>query len=114
MGLCGEDGLRLPTVNTNVECEWRRGRGVEVFAVFRRQDGHTRCGRRYSPGCGDEHINAGCAADLISTVRFDRTGDFLASGDRAGRVVLFQRNHSVPTRSHRLHRMLIDADAWRG
>lgn len=34
-------------------------------------------------------------ADIISTVAFDRTGEFLASGDRAGRVVLFQRNHSV-------------------
>jgi serine/threonine-protein phosphatase 2A regulatory subunit B len=33
-------------------------------------------------------------ADLISTVQFDSTGDFLASGDRAGRVVLFQRNYS--------------------
>ena len=35
------------------------------------------------------------SADIISTVNFDRTGDFLASGDRAGRVVLFQRNHTV-------------------
>lgn len=34
-------------------------------------------------------------ADIISTVKFDRTGDFLASGDCAGRVVLFQRNQSV-------------------
>lgn len=34
-------------------------------------------------------------ADIISAVQFDSTGDFLASGDRAGRVVLFQRNHSV-------------------
>jgi serine/threonine-protein phosphatase 2A regulatory subunit B len=35
-------------------------------------------------------------ADIISAVQFDSTGDFLASGDRAGRVVLFQRNYSVP------------------
>ena len=37
------------------------------------------------------------AADIISAVQFDSTGDFLASGDRAGRVVLFQRNYSVRT-----------------
>ena len=34
-------------------------------------------------------------ADIISAIQFDKTGDFLASGDRAGRVVLFERNHSV-------------------
>ena len=34
------------------------------------------------------------AADIISTVEFDQTGDFLASGDRAGRVVLFRRNQA--------------------
>lgn len=31
-------------------------------------------------------------ADIISTVQFDKTGNFLASGDHAGRLVLFQRN----------------------
>lgn len=40
------------------------------------------------------YFNDFCVADLISTVQFDSTGDFLASGDRAGRVVLFQRNYS--------------------
>lgn len=35
------------------------------------------------------------AADVISAISFDKTGDFLASGDRAGRVVLFERNRSV-------------------
>lgn len=34
-------------------------------------------------------------ADIISAIAFDKTGDFLASGDRAGRVVLFEKNHSV-------------------
>ncbi|KAL1918439.1 uncharacterized protein VTP21DRAFT_3099 [Calcarisporiella thermophila] len=31
-------------------------------------------------------------ADIISTVEFDYTGDYLATGDRGGRVVLFERN----------------------
>ncbi|CAK9435471.1 uncharacterized protein LODBEIA_P01980 [Lodderomyces beijingensis] len=33
-------------------------------------------------------------ADIISTVEFDSTGDFLATGDKGGRVVLFERNQS--------------------
>ncbi|CAG8506137.1 7616_t:CDS:2 [Diversispora eburnea] len=32
------------------------------------------------------------AADIISTVEFDHTGDYLATGDKGGRVVLFERN----------------------
>lgn len=32
---------------------------------------------------------------MISAVQFDHSGDFLASGDRAGRVVMFERNQSV-------------------
>lgn len=31
-------------------------------------------------------------ADVISAVEFDATGDYLATGDRGGRVVLFERN----------------------
>jgi serine/threonine-protein phosphatase 2A regulatory subunit B len=33
-------------------------------------------------------------ADIISTVEFDHTGEFLATGDRGGRVVLFERNET--------------------
>ena len=29
--------------------------------------------------------------DVISAIEFDRTGDHLATGDRGGRVVLFER-----------------------
>lgn len=31
------------------------------------------------------------AADIISAVEFDHSGDFLATGDQGGRVVLFER-----------------------
>ncbi|KAG2136296.1 WD40-repeat-containing domain protein [Suillus cothurnatus] len=34
------------------------------------------------------------AADIISTVEFDATGNYLATGDKGGRVVLFERNES--------------------
>lgn len=33
-------------------------------------------------------------ADIISTVEFNEDGNFLATGDKGGRVVLFERNHS--------------------
>ncbi|KAJ3336305.1 protein phosphatase 2A regulatory subunit cdc55 [Gonapodya sp. JEL0774] len=32
------------------------------------------------------------SADIISAVEFDETGDYLATGDKGGRVVLFERN----------------------
>jgi serine/threonine-protein phosphatase 2A regulatory subunit B len=40
-------------------------------------------------------------ADIISTVEFDHTGNYLATGDKGGRVVLFERNETVrvPSRS---------------
>ncbi|KAJ1893909.1 protein phosphatase 2A regulatory subunit cdc55, partial [Kickxella alabastrina] len=31
-------------------------------------------------------------ADIISTVEFDHTGNYLATGDKGGRVVLFERS----------------------
>ena len=34
-------------------------------------------------------------ADLITAVEFDPTGNYLATGDRSGRVVLFERNDDV-------------------
>jgi hypothetical protein len=37
----------------------------------------------------------GLLADIISAVEFDQTGDYLATGDKGGRVVLFERNESV-------------------
>lgn len=36
-----------------------------------------------------------CIADIISAVEFDHTGDYLATGDKGGRVVLFERNENV-------------------
>jgi WD40 repeat protein len=34
-------------------------------------------------------------ADLISCVEFSPDGEFLATGDKGGRVVIFQRDQSV-------------------
>jgi len=38
-------------------------------------------------------------ADIISTVEFDHTGNYLATGDKGGRVVLFERNETVSVNS---------------
>jgi hypothetical protein len=38
-------------------------------------------------------------ADIISTVEFDHTGNYLATGDKGGRVVLFERNETVRPQS---------------
>lgn len=47
-----------------------------------------------------EHMILRClpvfpAADVISTVEFNHTGDLLATGDKGGRVVIFQRETEV-------------------
>ena len=43
-------------------------------------------------------------ADVLSTVRFDETGNYLATGDRGGRVVVFQRSDSGRERYSRKRR----------
>lgn len=53
----------------------------------------------YSPRCAACEIHwrltGFIVADIISTVEFDHTGNYLATGDKGGRVVLFERNETV-------------------
>ncbi|KAL5035058.1 hypothetical protein BDV3_004522 [Batrachochytrium dendrobatidis] len=50
-------------------------------------------GWRFAQCFGDKgEIDDVTEADIISAVEFDDTGDYLATGDRGGRVVLFERN----------------------
>lgn len=49
---------------------------------------------KFSQCFGDKADVVITEADIISTVKFNHTGDFLATGDRGGRIVLFERNHS--------------------
>ncbi|KAI1236095.1 hypothetical protein IHE44_0001369 [Lamprotornis superbus] len=50
-------------------------------------------------GCtGDKLQPQGTAADIISTVEFNYTGDLLATGDKGGRVVIFQREQETKSR----------------
>eukprot|EP00001_Collodictyon_triciliatum_P006508 01264_4 len=49
---------------------------------------------KYAQVFGDNRNGAqevASEADIISTVEFDQTGDFIATGDKGGRVVLFER-----------------------
>jgi len=39
--------------------------------------------------------------DIISAIEFDKSGDHLATGDRGGRVVLFERTDSGDSASRR-------------
>ena len=39
------------------------------------------------------------AADVLSAVEFDSTGRFLATGDKGGRIVLFENNGDVRMRT---------------
>lgn len=50
-------------------------------------------------------------ADIISTVEFDHSGEFLATGDRGGRVVLFQRNESKKHCEYRFYTEFQSHDA---
>ncbi|GAA6007725.1 hypothetical protein JCM10207_004854 [Rhodosporidiobolus poonsookiae] len=52
-------------------------------------------GWRFAQCFGDKgEVEDITEADIISCVEFDHTGDYLATGDKGGRVVLFERNES--------------------
>ncbi|WFD35573.1 protein phosphatase 2A regulatory subunit cdc55 [Malassezia cuniculi] len=52
-------------------------------------------GWRFAQCFGDKgEVDDITEADIISAVEFDQTGNYLATGDKGGRVVLFERNES--------------------
>jgi hypothetical protein len=61
--------------------------------------------------CGLAHLLEIWTADIISAVEFDSSGNYLATGDKGGRVVLFERNDMVcslpPVSSWPLYRRLL-------
>ncbi|KNC51705.1 protein phosphatase 2 (formerly 2A), regulatory subunit B [Thecamonas trahens ATCC 50062] len=49
---------------------------------------------KFAQSFGDKQpIGEVTEADIISTVEFDHTGDYLATGDKGGRVVVFERSN---------------------
>jgi len=58
-------------------------------------DASSSGGWRFAQCFGDKgEVEDITEADIISTVEFDSTGNYLATGDKGGRVVLFERNES--------------------
>ncbi|CDQ97642.1 unnamed protein product [Oncorhynchus mykiss] len=49
-------------------------------------------------------------ADIISTVEFNPTGELLATGDKGGRVVVFQREQEV--RPARTPILIMSLTSW--
>jgi len=59
-------------------------------------DSDSSGGWRFAQCFGDKgEVEDITEADVISTVEFDSTGNYLATGDKGGRVVLFERNEQV-------------------
>lgn len=58
---------------------------IDVFNIY------------YNPFQNHKLVNCFCCltADVISTVEFSHSGDLLATGDKGGRVVIFQREQEV-------------------
>lgn len=59
-----------------------------------------KCGNLKMLNCGELNMSLDwCAAvDIISAIEFDKSGEHLATGDRGGRVVLFERTDSREVR----------------
>uniref|UniRef100_A0A8C5M3A0 Serine/threonine-protein phosphatase 2A 55 kDa regulatory subunit B n=1 Tax=Leptobrachium leishanense TaxID=445787 RepID=A0A8C5M3A0_9ANUR len=51
--------------------------------------------------CNVERIEQWRQSDIISTVEFNNTGELLATGDKGGRVVIFQREQESKNLPHR-------------
>lgn len=68
------------------------------------RDGDASGGWRFAQCFGDKgEVEDITEADIISTVEFDHTGDYLATGDKGGRVVLFERNESKKGCEYKFH-----------
>lgn len=67
---------------------------------------------RFSQCFGDKgDIENITEADIISTVEFDDTGEYLATGDRGGGVVLFERNENKKNCEYRFYTEFQSHDA---
>nr|VWO96963.1 Transcriptional repressor rco-1 [Ganoderma boninense] len=68
------------------------------------QDASSSGGWRFAQCFGDKgEVEDITEADIISTVEFDSTGNYLATGDKGGRVVLFERNEMKKTCEYKFY-----------
>ena len=67
--------------------EWKFS---QVKGNIENEDSHTEGDLLIS-----SHVYVYSLADIISCVEFSHDGEYLATGDKGGRVVIFQRDQSV-------------------
>lgn len=46
--------------------------------------------------CDGLNIHSSVTVDIVSAVEFNETGEYIATGDRGGRVVIFERCQVCP------------------
>ncbi|KAK3032023.1 hypothetical protein RJ639_036397, partial [Escallonia herrerae] len=82
---------------------------IELQTIFSSYSGLNRSQDRSLPHQIDSSCI--CSVDIISAVEFDKTGDHLATGDRGGRVVLFERTDRRDNGGHRRHLEMMDCSS---
>lgn len=68
-------------------------------------------GRMFSQLIGDPSDTSN-EGNIYSALEFNADGDFLASGDRGGRVVVYERNHHVPQKVSTADAILPRCHRW--
>ncbi|KAJ8281514.1 hypothetical protein COCON_G00040330 [Conger conger] len=81
-----------PLYQRTSECALRDGEGIR---------GPLPHVQSQSTAAEPQRLSHSCAADIISTVEFNSTGELLATGDKGGRVVVFQREQESKSQPHR-------------
>ncbi|KAI7861992.1 protein phosphatase PP2A regulatory subunit B [Spinellus fusiger] len=71
-----------------------------MSTAFEMEDHHWKFAQCFGDKGDSDDITE---ADIITTVEFDPTGDYLATGDKGGRVVLFERNESKKGCEYKFH-----------
>ncbi len=52
----------------------------------------------YINGLGERESQSVTDSDVLTSVAFDKTGDYLAVGDKGGRVIIFRHNELKSSR----------------
>lgn len=90
-----ETGDGQPTTWKFTQCFGDKGDVEDItegaWAILLGDSSDSAALKRHVMGFTDQSLTA----DIISTVEFDQTGNYLATGDKGGRVVLFERNDTV-------------------
>lgn len=109
---------KLHTLQQDLPADPSRSGALAIRAMWKISQKVCRSFRVSSCGCFiilatvvGSILTCAAAADIISTVEFDHTGNYLATGDKGGRVVLFERNEtaSLPSPVWRINGRVLTA-----